>query len=181
MNKSLLLAALSLAWLTTAASAGSAPANSRPLTPQEIRKVFIGHTWSGTVSGKPGVMSAAEKKASAQLKGKPTGRFKEYYAPNGKIMGWAGRTDFDAYSDGTWSISGNELCASYKVNRIWKVGDVRSSVSTRWCYRFVYSGSKLLMAASKTPAGRSGEIGQYFAPRLSPGNSVSPNYNAVKR
>lgn len=163
------------------ALADAAPAGSKPLTAQEIREVFISHTWSGTVSGKPGVLTAEERKVSDRLKGKPNGKFKEYYAPNGMIMGWVGRTDFEAYTDGTWRIHGNELCASYKVHRIWKTGDVRSVVNSKWCYRFVYKAGTLLMTASRAPERRAAEIGRYHRPSLSPGNSVAPRYNSVRR
>jgi hypothetical protein len=126
-------------------------------------------------------MSSAERKLYDQQKSKGSGQFREYYAPNGRIIGWVSRSDFDARIDGSWRISGNELCSSYKTQRVWKKGPLRATASSKWCYRFVYSGNTLLMGASRTPPGRSSEIGKYFRPRLSQGNSVMGRYNSIGR
>lgn len=167
-----MLAALCLQILLFFGSASAEPQGSRPLTAEEIKKGIIGHTWTASASGRPAVMSAAERKLYDQLKAKGAGQFREYYAPNGTISGSVRRSDFDARIEGNWRISGNELCASYRTHRVWKAQSLRATAKSRWCYRFVYSGKTLLMAASRTPAGRSGEIGQYFRPKLTVGNSA---------
>ena len=144
----------------------------RPLTADEMRKVVIRHTWISSASGRPAVMSSAEKKLYEQQKTKGTGQFREYYAPNGAISGVVRRSDFDARVEGSWRVAGNELCASDRTHRIWKAQPLRATANARWCYRFVYRGKTLMMAASRTPAGASGEIGRYFRPNLTTGNAV---------
>lgn len=165
---------LCVAFLATGSLAGGLPSGSRPLTADEVRREFIGHTWSGPASGRPAVLSSAERKLYEAAKSKGSGQFREYYAPNGTISGRVSRSDFVARLEGSWRISGNEVCSSYRTQRTWKATGLKATATGRWCYTFVYQGRTLLMAASRTPPGRSGEIGQYFRPRLSPGNSASP-------
>ena len=182
MNARYLLAALCLAGLTATATADVASTGSRPLTPDEIKKVFIGYTWTGSATGlRPSELTSAERKVFEQLKKKPTGQWKEYFAPNGSIKGWVGRTDFDARTDGTWRISGNELCASYRTQRFWKPQRIKGNASFRWCYRFIYQGNTLLMAIIRAPAGADRGGGRYFRPKLSRGDTVTAKYNSVGR
>lgn len=182
MNKSYLLGTFFLLFLMATASVAGPPAGSRPLMPEEIKKAFVGHTWGGTATGlRPSMLSSSERKVFDQLTKKPTGQWREYFAPNGKIKGWVGRTDFDARTDGTWRISGNELCASYRTERFWKPQPIKGNASYRWCYRFVYQGSTLLMTVSSAPAGADRAGGGYFRPRLSKGDSVTAKYNSVGR
>lgn len=180
MNKRHMLAFFFMCLSATSSMAGP-PAGSRPLTPEEMSKVVIGHTWTAPANGRPAVMTSAERKLYDQQKSKGNGQFREFYAPNGKIMGWVSRSDFDARIDGAWRINGNELCSSYRVLRVWKIGPLRATSNSKWCYRFVYQGSELLMGASRTPPGRVSEVGQYFRPKLSRGNSVMSRYNSISR
>lgn len=167
-----ILTSLSLQILLLYGSASAEPQGSRPLTAEEMKKAVIGHTWIASATGRPAVMSSAERKLYDQLKAKGSGQFREYYAPNGTISGTVRRSDFDARIEGNWRISANELCASYRTHRVWKAQPLRATANTRWCYRFVYSGKTLLMAASRAPAGRFNEIGRYFRPNLISGNSA---------
>lgn len=174
-----LLGLLCLSFVTSSAFAGSVPPGSKPLTADEIKKVVIGRTWSGSTPSRPGILNAQERKLFEQQKGKPSGKFKEYYSPNGTLMGWSRRTDFEARYDGRWRISGNQLCATYKVTRFWKNSDLRTNFSSNSCYSFVYKSGTLLMTTTKSPGGGGG--GQYFRPSLSSGNSAAAGYNSVGR
>ncbi len=116
-------------------------------------------------------MNAQERKLFAQQKGKPAGKFKEYYAPNGTIIGWVGRTDFEARVDGRWRITGNQVCTTYRITRFWKSSNLRTNVTSSACYSFVFKSGTLLMANSG--------VGQYFRPSLASGNSAAGLYNAV--
>lgn len=182
MIKRLSLGVLVFTCVTATASVAGPPAGSRPLTAEEIRKAFVGHTWSGSATGlRPSVLSSAERKVFDQSKKKPTGQWREYFAPNGEIKGWVGRTDFDARTDGTWHISGNQLCAFYRTQRFWKPQPIKGNASFRWCYRFVYHGKTLLMSISSAPAGADRGGGAYFRPRLSKGDAATAKYNSVGR
>ena len=172
MNSRLIYGIVSVLIGATSVSSASSADAPRPLTVDEMKKAVIGHTWIASATGRPAVMSSAERKLYDQLKAKGSGQFREYYAPNGTISGTVRRSDFDARIEGNWRISGNELCASYRTHRVWKVQPIRTTANSRWCYRFVYRGKTLLMAASRTPAGGAGEIGRYFRPNLIRGNSA---------
>ena len=178
-----LLAGFALAALVgSTACDGKSLAGVTPLTTDEVKQVFVGHTWSGTVSGMPTGWQPQERAVAAQLKGKLVRQFKEYYAPNGSIVGWVSGSAFDGYVDGTWHINGNELCAAYVIHRKWKIGDVRAVGNARWCYAFVFKNGSLLMATTQAPAdaGANANVGRYFRPSLSSGNSVFARYNTIR-
>jgi hypothetical protein len=179
MTSQSLFGLICLSLITSGALAGGAPPNSKPLTADEIKKVIIGRTWSGSTPSRPGIMNAQERKLFEQQKGKPSGKFKEYYSPNGTLMGWSRRTDFEARYDGRWRISGNQLCATYKVTRIWKNSNLRTNFSSNSCYGFVDKSGTLLMTTTKSSGGAG--IGQYFRPSLSSGNSAAAGYKSVGR
>lgn len=173
MTRRSLYAVLCLASLVTGSLAAGVPAGSKPLTADEVRRAFVGQTWTASASGRPPVMSSAERLAYDQLNARGSGSFREYFAPNGTISGRVSRSDFTARVEGSWRIRGNEICASYRTHRTWKVSGLKATAPSRWCYTFVYQGRALMMAASRTPRGQSREAGRYFRPRLTPGNSAA--------
>jgi len=182
MIKHLMAGIAVAALIGSTVSAAKPLAGATPLTADKVKQVFIGYTWSGTASGMPTGWQPQEQAVAAQLKGKLVRQFREYYAPNGSIMGWVSGSAFDGYIDGTWHIKGNELCSSYIIHRKWKLADVRAVGKSRWCYAFVFKNGSVLMTTTRAPAdaGANSVIGRYSRPSLSRGNSVTARYNSIR-
>ena len=160
MNRSLKLRAIvAIAAISAAATdpaiarnEGKLPKNATPLSAEQTKAVYAGKT----INWKPA---------------------RVYWNPNGTAIGIYPKKGDEYFSEGTWTVKGNEIC--YHLN--WhgakkaKKPDIEDG-----CEKFYFEGKKLWIENTKKEPKWQGDIWSGIESKLKTGDSASKPALALK-
>ena len=143
-----LMAAFAAAVLVASpALAGRLPESAQKATPSQVNALYSGH--------------------SAHLPGNTF-----YFDPSGHLI----YANDKAFGEGTWSVSGNTICAKSR----WRSAGGRTSGSSRDCWTWYKDGATWYTQYKDT----NGRLSPWFTvavQRLRPGDDVSTKYEELRR
>jgi hypothetical protein len=112
-----IIAVITLVTLSAPVQADKLPKSAKPLSPQEITKIYSGNS--------------SDWKASSA-----------YFAPDGTVKGYVGKPKIKSTFKGNWAVSDNEVCMEFSTQDgfnstdCWKYWRSGKDILTLWSRHF---------------------------------------------